>query len=231
MKTVFGLCAATVIALFAATQAQALGLADLSNKDAAAGLKQALIKGSQAAVASLGKQDGFLKNERVKIPLPESLRKVEGLMRGLGMGKYADELVTTMNRAAESAVVEAKPLLVNAVKNMSVQDAKAILGGGQDAATQYFRRTTSAPLTDKFLPIVAKATQKVKLADKYNAFAGKAARFGLVDAKDADLNSYVTRKTLDGLYLMIADEERKIRQDPVGAASGIISKVFGAIGK
>ncbi len=231
MKTSLGLCATAVIALLVATQAQALGLADLSNKDAAAGLKQALIKGSQAAVASLGKQDGFLKNERVKIPLPESLRKVEGLMRGLGMGRYADELVTTMNRAAESAVVEAKPLLVNAVKNMSVQDAKAILGGGQDAATQYFRRTTSAPLTDKFLPIVAKATQKVNLADKYNAFAGKAARFGLVDAKDADLNSYVTRKTLDGLYLMIADEERKIRQDPVGAASGIISKVFGAIGK
>jgi hypothetical protein len=231
MKTVFGLCAATALALLVATQAQALGLADLSNKDAAAGLKQALIKGSLAAVASLGKQDGFLKNERVKIPLPESLHKVEDLMRGLGMGKYADELVATMNRAAESAVVEAKPLLVNAVKNMSVQDAKAILGGGQDAATQYFRRTTSAPLTDKFLPIVASATQKVKLADRYNAFAGKAARFGLVDAKDADLNSYVTRKTLDGLYLMIADEERKIRQDPVGAASGIISKVFGAIGK
>ena len=231
MKTVLRLCAATVLALLVATQAHALGLADLSNKDAAAGLKQALIKGSETAVAALGKQDGFLGNERVKIPLPESLHKVEGLMRGLGMGKYADELVTTMNRAAESAVVEAKPLLVNAVKNMSVQDAKAILGGGQDAATQYFKRTTSAPLTSKFLPIVAKATQKVKLADKYNEFAGKAARFGLVDAKDADLNSYVTRKTLDGLYLIIADEERKIRQDPVGAASGIISKVFGAIGK
>jgi hypothetical protein len=231
MKAVLRLCATTIIALLVATQAHALGLADLSNQDAAAGLKQALIKGSQAAVAALGKQDGFLKNERVKIPLPESLHKVEGLMRGLGMGKYADELITTMNRAAESAVVEAKPLLVNAVKNMSVQDARAILGGGQDAATQYFRRTTSAPLADKFLPIVAKATQKAKLADKYNAFAGKAARFGLVDAKDADLNSYVTRKTLDGLYLIIADEERKIRQNPAGAASGIISKVFGAIGK
>ena len=231
MKTFLGLCATAVIALLVAAQAQALGLADLSNKDAAAGLKQALIKGSQAAVAALGKPDGFLGNARVRIPLPESLHKVEGLMRNLGMGKYADELVTPMNRAAESAVVEAKPLLVNAVKNMSVQDAKAILGGGQDAATQYFRRTTSAPLTDKFLPIVAKATQKVKLADKYNAFAGKAARFGLVDAKDADLNQYVTRKALDGLYLIIADEERKIRQDPVGAASGIISKVFGAIGK
>jgi hypothetical protein len=211
--------------------ALAIGLADLSNKDAVAGMKEALTKGSQAAVAMLAKQDGFLGNERVRIPLPESLHKVEGLMRSLGMGKYADELVTTMNRAAESAVVEAKPLLVNAVKNMSVQDAKGILSGGQDAATQYFKRSTSAGLTEKFLPIVRKATQKVKLAEKYNEFAGKGAKFGLIDQKDADLNSYVTQKALDGLFLMIADEEKKIRQDPVGAASGIIGKVFGAIGK
>jgi hypothetical protein len=231
MNTMRRLCIALAASLLLGTQAQALGLADLSNKDAASGLKEALTKGSQAAVAALGKPDGFLSNERVKIPLPESLHKVEGMMRGLGMGKYADELVTTMNRAAESAVVEAKPLLVNAVKNMSVQDAKSILSGGQDAATQYFKRTTSAPLTEKFLPIVSKATQKVRLAEKYNEFAGKGAKFGLVDAKDADLNAYVTRKALDGLFLMIADEEKKIRQDPLGAASGIISKVFGAIGK
>ena len=231
MKVFLQLCAATVMTLLLATQAHAAGLADITNKDAAAGLKEALTKGSQAAVAALGRQDGFLKNERVRIPLPESLHKVEGIMRSLGMGKYADELVTTMNRAAEAAVVEAKPLLVNAVKNMSVQDAKAILGGGEDAATQYFKRTTAAPLTSKFLPIVAKATQKVKLADKYNEFAGKGARFGLIDPKDADLNNYVTRKALDGLYLTIAEEEKKIRQDPVGAASSIISKVFGAIGK
>lgn len=230
MKTPYALWAAVLLAVFAAA-ANAQGLAALSTKDASSGLKEALIKGSQAAVAVLGRQDGFLGNERVKIPLPEGLNQVEGLMRGLGMGKYADELVTAMNRAAESAVVEAKPLLVQAVKNMSVQDAKAILGGGQDAATQYFRRTTSGPLTEKFLPIVAKATQRVKLADKYNEFAGKGAKFGLVDAKDADLNRYVTRKALDGLFLMIAEEEKKIRQDPVGAASGIISKVFGAIGR
>ena len=220
-----------VLALLAITQAHAAGLADISNKDAAAGLKQALTKGAQAAVSALGKQDGFLGNARVRIPLPDGLRQAEGMMRTLGMGKYADELVTAMNRAAETAVVEAKPLLVNAVKNMSVQDAKAILGGGQDAATQYFKRTTSGPLTDKFLPIVAKATRKVKLADKYNEFAGKGAKFGLIDAQDADLNRYVTRKALDGLYLMIAEEERKIRQDPVGAASGLVRKVFGAIGK
>jgi Protein of unknown function (DUF4197) len=227
----FKLAAAAVTMLMLAAPAHAAGLADISNKDAAAGLKEALTRGSQAAVAVLGKQDGFLRNERVRIPLPEGLHKVEGIMRGLGMGKYADDLVTTMNRAAETAVVEAKPLLVNAVKNMSVQDAKAILTGGQDSATQYFKRTTSGPLTDRFLPIVAKATQKVKLADKYNEFASKGAKFGLVNTRDADLNQYVTRKALDGLFLMIAEEEKKIRQNPLGAASGIVSKVFGAIGK
>ena len=231
MTTIFRLCTAVALGVLILASAQAAGLADISNKDATTGLKEALTKAAQAAVAQLGRQDGFLKNERVRIPLPEGLHKVEGMMRGLGMGKYADELVTVMNRAAESAVVEAKPLLVNAVKNMSVQDAKGILTGGQDSATQYFKRTTSAPLTSKFLPIVAKATQKVKLAEKYDEFAGKGARFGLVDAQDADLNRYITRKALDGLYLMIAEEEKKIRQDPVGAASGIISKVFGAIGK
>jgi len=221
---------AAVLTLFAAP-ALAIGLADLSNKDTTAALKAALTNSSLAAVEVLAKQDGFLGNARVKIPLPAGLHKVEGLMRGLGMGKYADELVTTMNRAAETAVVEAKPLLVNAVKNMSVQDAKGILSGGEDAATQYFKRSTAAGLTVKFLPIVRKATQKVKLADKYNEFAGKGAKFGLIDQKDADLNNYVTQKALDGLFLMIAEEEKKIRQDPTGSASSIISKVFGAIGR
>jgi len=229
MNALFGFVA-VALTLFS-VPVLAAGLADLSNKDTTAALKEALTKGSQVAVEMLAKQDGFLRNERVKIRLPESLHKVEGLMRGLGMGKYADELVTTMNRAAETAVVEATPLLVNAVKNMSVQDAKGILAGGEDAATQYFRRSTSAALTAKFLPIVKKATQKVKLADKYNEFAGKGGRFGLVDQKDADLNNYVTQKALDGLYLMIAEEEKKIRKDPVGSASSLISKVFGAIGK
>lgn len=231
MNTFFRICAAATATLLLAATAQAAGLAGLSDKDTVAGMKAALTKGSRAAVAVLAKQDGFLGNERVRIPLPESLQQVEGLMRTFGMGQYADELVTTMNRAAEAAVVEAKPLLVNAVKSMSVQDAKGILTGGEDAATQYFKRSTSAGLSEKFLPIVRKATQKVKLAEKYNAFAGKGARLGLIDQKDADLNNYVTQKALDGLFLMIAEEEKKIRQNPVGAASSIISKVFGAIGK
>lgn len=227
MRTLGNLLSAAVL-LFAGA-AHALDLGSLSNKDAAAGLKEALTQGAGKAVGLLGRTDGFLGNPQVKIPLPESLQQVDGLMRGLGMGKYADELVTTMNRAAEAAVPEAKTLLINAIKQMSVQDAKAILSGGDDAATQYFRRTTAEPLGAKFKPIVQKAMSRVKLADKYDQFAGKAAKFGLVKEKDAHLENYVTEKALDGLYLMIAAEEKAIRQDPVGAAGGMAKKVFGLL--
>jgi len=211
--------------------ASAAGLADLSNKDVVAGLKEALTRGSQAAVQQLAAENGFFNNQAVKIPLPESLKKVEGLMRSLGMGKYADELVLRMNRAAEAAVPEAKTLLVNAIRQMSVEDAKGILTGGNDSATQYFRRTTSEPLAQKFLPIVKKSMSKVKLAEKYDEFAEKGSRFGLVSKEDANLENYITRKSLDGLYLMMAEEEKKIRADPVGSASSIVRKVFGALGR
>jgi hypothetical protein len=204
-------------------------LEGISNKDAVSGLKAALEKGSQAAVATLGRTDGFFGDARVKIPLPESLRQAEGLMRTLGMGRYADELVLTMNRAAEAAVPEAKKLLVDAVKKMSVQDAKGILTGGQTAGTEYFRRTTQDQLRAKFLPIVQNATRKVQLAEKYNQYAETGVRFGLLKEEDANLDGYVTQKALDGLYFMIAEEEKKIRQDPVGSASSIIRKVFGAM--
>lgn len=211
------------------THAQALSLDDLSNKDAAGGLKEALTQGATKAVSLLGKTDGFLGNPRVKIPLPDSLRQVEGIMRGLGAGRYADELVTTMNRAAESAVPEAKTLLVNTIKQMSVQDAKAILTGGDNSATQYFKRTTSEPLTAKFKPMVKKAIDRVKLAEKYEQFAGRAVKFGLVKQEDAHLENYVTAKALDGLYLMIAEEEKAIRKDPVGAAGNLAKRVFGLL--
>jgi hypothetical protein len=211
------------------TSVSALSLADISGKDAGGGLKEALTQGAAKAVDVLGKQDGFLGNPKVRIPLPESVQKVEGLMRGLGMGKQADELLTAMNRAAEAAVPQAKSLLVNSIKQMSVQDAKGILSGGEDSATQYFRRTTSGPLAEKFKPIVQKAMARVKLAEKYDQFAGKAAKFGLVREQDAHLENYVTQKTLDGLYLMIAEEEKAIRKDPAGAAGNLAKKVFGAL--
>jgi len=220
-----------LVALFLSLQAHALGLSDLSNQDASGGLKEALIQASGAAVGKLGVADGFFKNPKVKIPLPDSLKKVEKGMRMFGMGKQADELVLRMNRAAETAVPEAKVLLVDAVKKMSVQDAKNILTGGDDAATQYFKQATSAPLAEKFLPIVKQATENVQLAQQYNKFAEAGTRFGLVKKEQANLEQYVTQRALDGLYLMMAEEEKAIRKDPLGASTSLIKKVFGAIGK
>ena len=220
---------ALLTGLLLATSAHALSLADISGKDAGGGLKEALTQGAAKAVDLLGKQDGFLGNPKVKIPLPESVQKVEGLMRGLGMGKQADELVNAMNRAAEAAVPQAKTLLVNSIKQMSVQDAKGILSGGEDSATQYFRRTTSGPLGEKFKPVVKQAMAKVKLAEKYDRLAGKASKFGLVREQDAQLENYVTKKALDGLYLMIAEEEKAIRKNPLAAAGSLAQKVFGAL--
>lgn len=209
--------------------AWAQSLAGLSNQDAVAGLKDALVQAAGKTVSQLGATNGFLGNPQVRIPLPGPLERASGLMRTMGMGRQAEELQTSMNRAAEMAVKEATPLLVNAVKGMSVQDAKGILTGGEDAATQYFRRTTSAPLEQKFLPIVKQMTAKVQLAEQYNALAGQAAQFGLIDAKSANLDSYVTQKALDGLFTVMAEQERTIRKDPLGAATGMASKVFGML--
>jgi hypothetical protein len=218
-----------LISLCAVPIAFAASLAGLTDKEAGGGLREALTQGASVAVTKLGSTDGFLGNPKVKIPLPDGLRQAEKVMRAMGMGKQADELVVAMNRAAESAVSQAKPILVDAVKNMTVQDAKQILTGGDDSVTQYFRRTTSAPLQEKFKPIVAQATAKVQLAQKYDQLVGKAASFGLVKKEDANLDSYVTRKALDGLYLMIGEEERAIRKDPLGASGSLAKKVFGAL--
>ena len=207
------------------------GVESLTNQDAVSGLKAALEKGSGAAVDVLGRTDGFFGNGAVKIPLPDSLKKYEKLMHSVGLGKYADELVLTMNRAAEAAVPEAKKLFVDAIKKMTVQDAKGILMGGQTSGTEYFKRTTSEPLRAKFLPIVKQATAKVKLAEKYNQYAQQGARFGLVKKDQTNLDDYVTQKALDGLFFMVGEEEKKIRQDPVQAGSDIIKKVFGALKK
>jgi hypothetical protein len=213
--------------LIYSTSGFALTISDLSRTEASTGLKQALIQGVDKAVAELGAADGFLANQDVKIPLPEALKKAERALRMLGMGQQADELVLKMNRAAELAVPEARILLVNAVKTMSVTDAKAVLTGGDDAATQYFKTTTAAALAAKLLPIVKAATANVQLAQQYNKFAQMGNSFGVVKAEQVNLEQYVTQKTLDGIYLMIAKEEAAIRQDPVGQSSRLLQKVFG----
>jgi len=208
----------------------ALGQLDrLTQRDALAGLKAALERGAQTAVATLGRADGFLGNPQVKIPIPQSLERTERLARRLGFGNEVDELVVAMNRAAEAAVPEARKLLVDSVKKMTAKDAKAILTGGDTAATEYFRRTTDKTLHARFLPIVMRATEKVGVAQRYKEFAQPAAALGLVKAEHADLDEYVTRKALDGLYFMLAEEEKKIRKDPIGTGSAILRKVFGAL--
>ena len=210
-------------------QAHALTLGDISNADASAGLKTALEKGALAAINLLGRPDGFLGNAKVRIPLPGFLDDAAKLLKTLGQQKRVDELLTSMNRAAEAAVPLAKDLLVGAVKSMNVSDAKKILSGGDTSVTGFFAEKTRDPLAVKFLPVVTKATEKVGLAAKYNRVASKALGMGLVKKEDANIQQYVTGKSLDGLYYMIGEEEKKIRQDPVGTGSAVLKKVFGAL--
>jgi Protein of unknown function (DUF4197) len=203
--------------------------AGITESDAALGMRAALERGASSAVALLGKSGGFLDNPKVRIPLPGFLNDAAKILKFTGQQGRIDELVTAMNRAAEAAVPQAKSLLVNAVKAMSVEDGKQILTGGDNSVTNFFAGKTRAPLGVTFLPIVTKATEKVALADKYNKVAGKAAGLGLVGKDDANIQQYVTGKALDGLYLMIGEEERKIRRDPVGTGSAILQKVFGSL--
>ncbi|SDX42362.1 DUF4197 domain-containing protein [Pseudomonas sp. NFACC08-1] len=220
-----GLCAGLLIC----ANAMALSLGDLSQKDATGGLKDALTQGAQVAVKQLGTPGGFSNNPDVKIELPGKLGKVASKMKAFGMGEQVDQLETSMNQAAEAAVVQAQPILVNAVKNMSVDDAKGILSGGQDSATQYLNKSSREQIRAKFLPIVKQATDKVGLAQKYNAFAGQAATFGVLDTKSANIENYVTEQALDGLFEMIGKQEAIIRQNPAAAATSLAKKVFGTL--
>ncbi|WLG96907.1 DUF4197 domain-containing protein [Pseudomonas sp. FP198] len=220
-----GLCAGLLIC----ANAMALSLGDLSQKDATGGLKDALTQGAQIAVKQLGKPGGFSNNPEVKIELPGKLGKVASKMKAFGMGAQVDQLETSMNQAAEAAVVQAQPILVDAVKNMSVTDAKGILSGGNDSATQYLNKSSRGQIRAKFLPIVKQATDKVGLVQKYNAFAGQAATLGVVDTKSANVENYVTEQALDGLFEMIAKQEATIRQNPAAAATSLAKKVFGTL--
>ncbi len=210
-------------------QAHALGLGDLTRAEASQGLKAALERGAMAAVGLLGKPGGFLDNPKVRIPLPGFLADAGKFLRAMGRGQQVDELEVAMNRAAEAAVPLAQELLTNAVKSMTVNDAKNILAGGDTSVTDFFAEKTRTPLAGRFLPVVTRATEKVGLAEKYNRVAGKAAGMGLVNKEDAAIEPYVTRKSLDALYAMIGEEEKKIRQDPAGSGSAILRKVFGSM--
>lgn len=201
--------------------------AGLNESDAAAGVRAALERGALAAVALLGRSDGFLGNPRVRILLPGYLNDAARLLRATGQRRRVEELETAMNRAAEAAVPEAKSLFVSTVKAISIEDALQIVRGGPTAVTDFFAAKTRVPLAEKFLPIVTRATARVGLAARYNAVAAKAAGVGLVKGDQTNVQKYVTTRALDGLYLMIGEEEKKVRADPVKTGSAILGKVFG----
>lgn len=222
------------------TASTASSLADLSQEQMVSGLKEALGKGVQQSVASLGKTDGFLKDLNVKIPMPENLQKVEKTLRMLRQDKLADEFITTLNRAAEQAVPEAAAVLGDSVKQMSIADAKAILTGTNNAATQYFRRTSETNLQARFLPIVQAATEKAGVTGAYKRMTASAGGglgglgglgSTLLGQEMPDLDAYITKKSLDGLFLKIAEQEKLIRENPVARTTDLLQKVFGAVGK
>lgn len=207
----------------------ALSLSDLSQSDATGGLKDALTQGAQIAVKQLSQPGGFSNDPAVRIELPGKLGKAAKTMKQFGMGAQVDQLEASMNKAAEAAMPQTQALLVDAVKKMTVTDAKGILQGGEHSATDYLNRSSREQLRAKFLPIIKQATDQVGVAKQYNAFASQAAAFGVVDAKNANIENYVTEEALDGLFKLIADQEKTIRQNPTAAATGLAKKVFGVL--
>ncbi|MGB5473775.1 MAG: DUF4197 domain-containing protein [Gammaproteobacteria bacterium] len=202
----------------------------LSNDEMISGLKEALGKGTQYAVDNLGKEGGFLDNASVRIPMPKSLSWVEKTLRTLRQDKLADEFVASMNHAAERAVPEAADVFGDAIQQMTLEDARGILSGPDDAATQYFRKTTSATLTEKMRPIVEEATAATGVTSSYKNMMSKAGGMTSLLSSDAtDLDGYVTEKTLDGLFLMVAEEEKRIRQNPLARSTDLLKKVFGSL--
>jgi len=230
-RDVLGLVVVSTGLLCLPVLARAQSLAGISGFDQVSALKSALSQGASAAVSMLGTANGFWNNPQVKIPLPDTLERLRTPARFLGMSPQFDELHLSVNRAAEAAVPQSIELLQSSIKTMTVQDARGILTGGQTAATDYFRKVTSGELFNRFLPIVTRSTEKVGLAQQYNALAERGASLGVVDAKQAKLEPYVTNKALDGLYFMVGEEEKKIRANPVGAATDVARRVFGAIGR
>ncbi|WP_263147623.1 DUF4197 domain-containing protein [Pseudomonas sp. RIT-PI-AD] len=217
-----------LLGLGLSAQAFALSLADLTQQEAGGGLKDVLTQSASLAVQQLSKPGGFAKDPALRIELPGKLGKAARTLKAMGMGSQVEQLENGMNQAAEAAMPQARALLVDAVKKMSVQDARSILAGSQDAATRYLDSSSREQLRTRFLPIVRQATAQVGLASQYNAFAGQAARLGVVETKNASLESYVTEQALDGLFTLIARQEANIRQDPLKAATGLAQKVLQA---
>ncbi len=199
-----------------------------AESEAAAAVRAALHRGAEAAVGLLGRADGFWSNPQVRIGLPKALAGPARLLKATGQGERVDELVLAMNRAAEAALPQARPLLARAVKDIGVEDALNLVRGDTTAVTRFFADKTRQPLAVAFLPVVTQVTEKLSLAERYNALAGRAAAAGLLKGDEASVQRYVTARALNGLYLVIGEEEKKLRANPLKAGSALLSKVFGS---
>ena len=209
------------------TESTATGV--LSDTEMVGALKEALDKGTRYAVDNLGREGGFLDNASVRIPMPDSLAWLEKTLRTLHQDRLADEFVTSMNRAAERAVPEAAAIFAEAVRTMTLEDARGILSGPDDAATRYFRDRTGPALAEKLRPIVTEATSSAGVTASYKQMVAKAGGLGsLLSSESTDIDGYVTARTLDGLFLMVAEEEKRIRENPLARSSELLRKVFGS---
>ena len=220
---------APLLAMAVMGQARALTLTDLRHVNAFTRMKSTLKKGASAVVGTLGTHDRFLGIEKIRNPLPRVLENVSRLLRTFGHGDKVEELVTAMNEAAKADLQQGKDLLVKAVQTLSVHDAKNIQGEGATTGTEFFASCTRPPLETRFLPIVMKATAKANLTFKFNDVAGKGVELGLIKRDEAHVEKCVTDTTWDGLFLMIAEEEQKIRDNPGKYGRAILSRVFGAL--
>jgi len=220
---------ALLTCLMLSASAWALSLSDLSQGDANKALKDALSQGTKVAVQQLGRPGGFSNDPDVRIELPGNIGKASRMLKMMGMGSQVEALENGMNTAAEAAVPEAQALLLEAVRNMTVADAKSILAGGKDSVTQYLNKSSRDQIRAKFLPIIKRATDKVGVAQQYNALAGKASGLGAVDSRYGSVEGYVTEQALDGLFTVIAEQEASIRENPAQAATSIAKKVFGVL--
>jgi len=209
--------------------ASAGALDAITGKEAVQALRESLETGARTALSKLGKENGYFANPKVKIGLPKNFTKADRILRGLGQGKKVDDLILAMNRAAEAAAPQAQELVVDAVKKMTVEDAKTILSGGDDAATAYFRKATEAQLAEKLLPVVKSVTDKSDLARSYNALSGKLMKLGGIKSELSTVENYVNEKALDGIYALIADEERALRANPAQYTGSLLGKVFGLL--
>ena len=201
----------------------------LSESEIASGLREALIQGISKGSDQASKPDGYYRNPQLKIPFPPEVQKVEKTLRDIGLGSEVDRFVRQLNRGAERAAVQAKPIFINAIRSLTIQDAFSILNGDRNAATNYLRRTTSASLKSSFLPIISNSLDEVNATRYYGDIVTRYNKIPLVKKVNPDLDEYATDRAIDGLFILVAREEANIRANPVARTTELLQRVFGSL--